>query len=997
MTTSKLKRRFLIIYLAVFHCAAQGYIEGETPPRSKSTNVKYNYKNDNGFKACSVQAGVNSSSSNCTESPSKALDNWSCQGRCHSLMVPYTDSLASYVPCFCDPSCRLYGDCCHDYEVACTAPDMIATMRPPTGDGAGSGGTLVHFRKCVRIKEFGSRPVKLVTSCPRLSPKKSKQDCHVSDTSSMVSLIPVTSLDGHVFRNMHCAVCHGRKDFIFWNQVIECTVPPPIELITNPFPSREDVNMYFENHCTITQLHPNGFSTIELCTVEDKLVVNFLEHERYKSDISYDIQGTSFSVLLNFGFDGKTHILYRTENELRNALRARMCRQNEMYDPFKDACRDIICDIGYQPNYGSCIREDFVPGRSSSVYVSLLISVKYEFYEKLNRSLWRRIAIGAIRKHLKLPKRSLTLLRILNVSHWDQPMNINSDTDNRSNAHDVMDLTIGLKVSAVNDSHEKLNESFDALQENGSIEIRIGSYFILMRELQLHKDITPPWSNCKNGTERFYTSGEFEVRTVNTTSGKQQFITLSKTNQTFPEGGFELFAALQGSLRVIKGDLKNFSGVAFVCNHFPSESCAKVELHHSEYELLPDNRIRYHKFLLNPTDYVQIDNHTIEVCVHGEQDLKRPLCSFPGMDQAVRYSSVVLSVASLIAFTLTFITYVLLKELHNLPGICMMNLIMVLFLAELLFLLMSKFKGDAECQAVAVVLHFFFLTSFFWMNVMAIDVYRTFGFRPGMKRICSSDRWTYLPWYILYAYGVPAIIVGTCTFIEFSGTVDSSVARMGYGRPNDQLVNNLSVALNNTSSHLDNNTDARKELDSWMKMARQQSDWCWIVEPKAALASFGCPILIIFFINTILFVLTIHSIKKEAASTKKYVARKVSNTHHHMTGKNDVMVYVRMSTVMGFTWVFGFTSSIISGVVPSLNSSVCITLHTLNYMFDLLNASQGLFLFLAFVCNQRVLNLFRRFFFRLRQRERQVENDRIFRKSISVTTIRTSFSSTSVR
>ena len=63
----------------------------------------------------------------------------------------------------------------------------------------------------------------------------------------------------------------------------------------------------------------------------------------------------------------------------------------------------------------------------------------------------------------------------------------------------------------------------------------------------------------------------------------------------------------------------------------------------------------------------------------------------------------------------------------------------------------------------------------------------------------------------------------------------------------------------------------------------------------------------------------------------------------------NVFVYIKMSTVMGFTWSVGFVSAIMPQVAA------------LRYIFELLVPMQGIFIFFAFICKRRVWNLYKEF------------------------------------
>jgi len=83
-------------------------------------------------------------------------------------------------------------------------------------------------------------------------------------------------------------------------------------------------------------------------------------------------------------------------------------------------------------------------------------------------------------------------------------------------------------------------------------------------------------------------------------------------------------------------------------------------------------------------------------------------------------------IASIISLILLIITYILFAELRNLPGKIIINLAISLLLYQSVFFSAVKHEDPDVCLAVAVLLHFFVLSSFTWMNVMAYDVHRIF-------------------------------------------------------------------------------------------------------------------------------------------------------------------------------------------------------------------------------------------------------------------------------
>lgn len=113
---------------------------------------------------------------------------------------------------------------------------------------------------------------------------------------------------------------------------------------------------------------------------------------------------------------------------------------------------------------------------------------------------------------------------------------------------------------------------------------------------------------------------------------------------------------------------------------------------------------------------------------------------------------------SIIALAISLVTFGLFSSLRNLPGCNTINLIIALMIAETLFLCQSLIimTSPSVCLLFALGIHFFYLASFFWMNVMAFDLWKTFHKGFSLYVYDIRER---LPFYALYAWGSPMIIV----------------------------------------------------------------------------------------------------------------------------------------------------------------------------------------------------------------------------------------------
>ena len=96
--------------------------------------------------------------------------------------------------------------------------------------------------------------------------------------------------------------------------------------------------------------------------------------------------------------------------------------------------------------------------------------------------------------------------------------------------------------------------------------------------------------------------------------------------------------------------------------------------------------------------------------------------------KAEHYLTVIGYTSSIFAVLVVLLTYSMFNELRTLPGKIVMNLAVALLLSQVVFLV-ETFQNipDRSCAAITIILHFLYLASFCWMNVIAFDVAKTFG------------------------------------------------------------------------------------------------------------------------------------------------------------------------------------------------------------------------------------------------------------------------------
>ncbi|CAF1145043.1 unnamed protein product [Rotaria sordida] len=326
-------------------------------------------------------------------------------------------------------------------------------------------------------------------------------------------------------------------------------------------------------------------------------------------------------------------------------------------------------------------------------------------------------------------------------------------------------------------------------------------------------------------------------------------------------------------------------------------------------------------------DYFRPDLYIV-VCKHDTYNGTTSGKKLGFVEKAPGILSTIATFLSIFALAISLITFTLFSSLRNLPGCNTINLIIALMIGEILFLSQSLtiMTTPSVCLLFALGIHFFYLASFFWMNVMAFDLWKTFhkGFSLYIYEIRER-----LPFYALYAWGMPVIIV------LIGIILDAKNARLKpcYGR--------FFRGCYDVCFRTKNDTPLQG---------------CWIESALMRFVLFGCPVAIILIINFILYALTVRSIRRGLKNVRVQVERKFQRKKQVVPGEHDVKIYMRMAVLAGFGWTIGFILFLLpdnqKGFKRFLVASV-------KYLFILLNATPGLFIFGVYVCNRRVFTLYR--------------------------------------
>ncbi|KAF8796370.1 G-protein coupled receptor Mth2 like protein [Argiope bruennichi] len=710
---------------------------------------------------------------------------------------------------------------------------------------------------------------------------------------------------GTIYKNVYCALCRNES-----LNDMRC-MKSPLFSSKNPI----DLNM--------------------MTGMIKPLVMDFV------TGVTSDIQGlrlddipAAFSMLLNFGLDGRERVYISSEGDKAMKEHQKRCGPGRIWDPFSSICRKLHCSTEFVLVDYQCVRKDSnneknvtqneeinIPdARAEFVHLTLVAEMELldllTFYERniseicdsLRESFANsfNIKIDRIRNvsfnislgNFKNRNETLEFLKVMDELH---PINFTIDfdlyeTDNLTKPEPSVDRIVSIMASA--------------LSVNG-FDLGINNYTSRVFEIHQTVDFLKSWCNPKDGGEmKRYWNSEFKLilndNVTSPTGERIKGIYINKTGKFYPKGQFVADILYQG--HQFKQNLINVSGLAVVCDRrvHLNESCTRVILEKDEYFITENGSLILNDSLrekvIDDSAYEQAENDSIVVCLLSPVKKKIDDMYYLQMDIVQAYVSFALSWISVFAMIAVLVTYSIFSSLRNLPGCNTMNLTFSLLAMQITFLLGQRntVTGDI-CKGVSILLHYEILCCFMWMNIMAYDLYKTFGDKTVLNNIRSKGK--YLFKYMLYAYGIPLLIVIITALLD--SYLEDSIFSPQYGK----------------------------------------NDICWITNTYAAGMYFAAPLAAIMSANFTLYILTICSIRNV-----KHVLY-LSNQKMNQRGKSDVLLYFRMALVIGLTWAFAFAAA--------YTKQDRLTGQILTYLFIISNTLQGVFIFAVFVCNRRVHELYR--------------------------------------
>ncbi|KYN27327.1 G-protein coupled receptor Mth2 [Trachymyrmex cornetzi] len=255
----------------------------------------------------------------------------------------------------------------------------------------------------------------------------------------------------------------------------------------------------------------------------------------------------------------------------------------------------------------------------------------------------------------------------------------------------------------------------------------------------------------------------------------------------------------------------------------------------------------------------------------------------------------------------TFVVYSILPELWNMHGYTLRGYIGSLFVAYtslvIIQLIHQAVISYSACIAFAFIIHFSFLASFFWLNVMCFDIWWTFGgFRSLQGSVKQRERKKFII-YSIYAWGSASLLSIICAIMDFVPSVPKELIRPEIGVTK-----------------------------------------CWFNTDEARALYFYGPMGLTVICNICLFISTALKIVRHKKDTAHHL--RGSESRRHDDNKQWFNLYLKLFIVMGINWSMEIISWLFKNAPPSIW-----------YLTDLTNTLQGLIIFIIFVWKKKIKRL----------------------------------------
>ena len=635
--------------------------------------------------------------------------------------------------------------------------------------------------------------------------------CGNVDKNDHISIVPVVAHGKH-YRNIYCAFCSGvQYDSVhFWSLQMACAngyvasggaldlashlntyvivrllmnlcrsevVPSDVPQAQKPrlcHPPETNVSGFHKISqesailCNVynSPLRVNGhwFKNIHCANLSDEFLDNTPEiicngfYDSFKYSRPF-----SLPLLFNFSRDHGAELLH--DSTAISRAQTPNCSVNEWFDPFLAECRTRFCPASYDFKNGECVNKYTECTPSNRTWIPVLKKSASRGIEWGNGSWLRVRAISDDESALRVLVNSFKLavgsqedgVDIRDIETMSTYVNLTSQEHTV-----VFEMRLTHNRSRPSDLPYNLRRAFKMLHENDNVILDD-----LVVEWQSYESLAMLSLLCNRSSGTLVPR---EMWFTNTTS----YTDVEYNTLLGHEYMFDNYIPM---VLKIFTDHKNmeWSRLVFHCCQILMP-CKLLNFISSEFERIGDNLL--HKaggVLIPPDKYIFTVEGHIAVCESVLIPNASLLSDFiTAQTDSLTLLSNIGNGISMISSLSAITTFLIFKELQNLPGKIYICLLLSMFVASLVLLVGSTTPNTTLCLIIAISLHFSWLSIFFWTNSLAIDLTRTF--RPKSTRVVHRIQGNMeLAFYCLYSWTVPAAIVIVCVVIHFMKGPDDSV------------------------------------------------------------------------------------------------------------------------------------------------------------------------------------------------------------------------------
>ena len=648
--------------------------------------------------------------------------------------------------------------------------------------------------------------------------------------------------------------------------------------------------------------------------------------------LNSEIRLTSFNIVMDF-----------EEDDDKYGGFSGLCPPGKYYNHEMQTCRELFCNLGYKLTSNGCTDDTLFNSINSNnqplklpdqIYIELTVkhnlcqlsrnetlkSCNHDLLIKNDQILFLSNFKSKLSQLLKVTETHLENMKIVSIGTTKEKI-----SDNIFATKEIAKISLFLKNNKhfENETNMDTYSLYSKLIEY-SIENRrlnIGDHQVLLTEVIEKTKLKQGWCNLFGDSIRTFTNEAVKIFAFFEADDEPTFfIYIPETGNLYEPGKFQL----RLTETII---LYNMTYKLYKANKIDN----KYQINSIYWDFDNSKLLKYNnsmsKTIIKFYDLTKliVKNDSLTL-----MSIQATVCDSIDIAGWVSLILIILSISFMLA---TLLTYGLFKELRNIPGWNIINLTCALIFAESSFLVGSIYGNNytLTCFIVAILTHYGFLASFFWMNVIAFDLYRNFRGKSSHVLIRMIQIRERLPNYALFGWVIPFIIV-LISFLTDLFMVDRTMFRPCYA----DFLNGCQAATKNSNLKL-----------------FEPKKGCWILNGSANLLFFGLPVALILIENGIFVILSIINIRTIKLKRNNSDLRCVSKMKRPVEA--EIKFYIQMASIMGFTWVLGF-------FLTTFPANQIIINQLLKYIFIFSNASIGGFIFFVFIFRRKTFDLYKSLF-----------------------------------